>query len=206
MVAWRGGTDAMRAALVQAPDAEAQFSAKLAGGSIPRVPGTTVFLTRSLQRIPRLVIDHVHFAGALPQHVITLSVVFEDTPRIVGPRCAIIDPIGDGVWHVVARFGFIEIPDLRAALKQAQGLDAAIDLDGAIFVASRDLVVHRADSRLFRRVRLALFAFLLPQRREDRGPLQSAAAKRRGDRAAGGDLTVQAVVLTVPPRVGVELP
>jgi KUP system potassium uptake protein len=160
MVTWRSGTDAVRAALAQAPDADARFAAKLAGGSIPRVPGTTVFLTRSLQKIPRLVIDHVHFAGALPEHVITLSVVFEDAPRIEGPRCAVIDRVGDGVWHVVARFGFIEIPDLQAALKQAAGLDAAIDLDGAIFVASRDLVVHRFDSRLMRRLRLALFAFL----------------------------------------------
>jgi KUP system potassium uptake protein len=160
MVTWRAGTDAMRAVLAQTPDADARFAAKLTGGSIPRVPGTTVFLTRSLQTMPRLIVDHVRFAGALPMHVITLSVVFEDMPRITGPRCAVIEDMGAGVWHVVARFGFIEIPDLQSALKQAQGLDPQIDLDGAIFVASRDLVVHRIDSRMFRRLRLALFAFL----------------------------------------------
>ena len=160
MITWRTGTDAIRTALAHSPDTEARFSANLAGGLIPRVPGTTVFLTRSVQKIPRLIIDHVHFAGVLPEHVIALSVIFEDTPRVEGPRCAMIDRVAKGVWHVVARFGFIEIPDLQSALKQTQGLDPAIDLDHAIFVASRDLVVNQSDRRLLRRLRLSLFAFL----------------------------------------------
>jgi KUP system potassium uptake protein len=160
MVSWRLGTDAIRAALARTPDDEVRFAVDLDSGRIARVPGTTVFLTRSLQKIPRLVIDHVHFNGSLPRHVIALSVFFEDTPRVTGTRCAVFDQIGEGLWHAVARFGFMEIPDLEAALKQARGLDPSIDLDGAIYIASRDLVVHRKNTRLRRRLRLSLFAFL----------------------------------------------
>jgi KUP system potassium uptake protein len=160
MVSWRLGTDAIRAALARTPDDEVRFAVDLDSGRIARVPGTTVFLTRSLQKIPRLVIDHVHFNGSLPRHVIALSVFFEDTPRVTGTRCAVFDQIGEGLWHAVARFGFLEIPDLEAALKQARGLDPGIDLDGAIYIASRDLVVHRKNTRLGRRLRLSLFAFL----------------------------------------------
>ncbi len=54
----------------------------------------------------------------------------------------------------------MEIPDLRRALRAAKGLDASVDLDTAIFVASRDLVVHKQGSKVLRRGRLGLFAFL----------------------------------------------
>jgi KUP system potassium uptake protein len=61
---------------------------------------------------------------------------------------------------VVARFGFIEIPDLRVALNHAQGLDKAIDLDKAMFVGTRDLVVSKPVRPALKGWRMALFAFL----------------------------------------------
>ncbi len=101
-----------------------------------------------------------HFAGVLPRHAIALSVVFEDTPRISGPHCTVVDDVGYGLWHVEARFGFFEIPDLRRALRNAHGLDAAVDFDQALFVGTRDLIVRKHESATLRGWRLALFAFL----------------------------------------------
>ncbi len=160
MVTWRTGVEAIRSALSQPPEAAETFLRTLASGSIVRSPGTMVFLTRSAQKVPRLVLDHVRFLGALPQNVITLNVVFEDTPRSAGPACQVVNVVAEGWWQVVARFGFMEIPDLRRALRAAQGLNPSIDLDTAVFLASRDLVVHREGSKVLRRGRLGLFAFL----------------------------------------------
>jgi KUP system potassium uptake protein len=61
---------------------------------------------------------------------------------------------------VVARFGFFEIPDLRRALSRAQGISSVVDFDKAMFVGTRDLVVHKRGSTVLRGWRLALFAFL----------------------------------------------
>jgi KUP system potassium uptake protein len=160
MVTWRTGVEAIRAALGQTPQDEATFLAELAGGRIPRVDGTTIFLTRSTQRVPRLIMDHVHYAGSLPRQVIALSVVFEPVPRLRGSSCSIVDNVGFGLWHVVARFGFIEIPDLRRALRQIPELCASVDFDTAMFIGTRDLVVHKPHSRILRSWRLRLFAFL----------------------------------------------
>jgi KUP system potassium uptake protein len=160
MITWRSGTDAIRASLAQKPELSQRFLTELETGMIPRVPGTTVFLTRSTQAVPRLIMDQVHFAGALPRHVIALGVTFESTPRIEGPACTVIDKVGDGLWHMVARFGFLEMPDILAALKRAEGLEAPVDLDHAVFLASRDLVVCRPGSSLLRRWRLSVFAFM----------------------------------------------
>jgi KUP system potassium uptake protein len=124
------------------------------------VDGTTVFLTRATQRIPRLIIDHVHFVGVLPRHVIALHVEFHDTPRSEGPTCGPVEEVAEGVWHLECHFGFMEIPNLRRALAEAKGLDASLDFESAVFIGARDLVVHKAGSRALRRWRLSLFAFL----------------------------------------------
>jgi KUP system potassium uptake protein len=160
MITWRTGINAIRASFTQIPLTAEQFLRDLEAGLIPRVAGTMVFLTRSRQKVSRLIMDHVHFMGALPQHVIALSVIFEETPRVAGPACTVINKVAEGWWQVVAQFGYLEIPDLRGALERAQGIDASIDLDKAVFVASRDLVVHKPGSKVLRGGRLALFAFL----------------------------------------------
>jgi KUP system potassium uptake protein len=160
MVTWRTGVDAIRASLMQAPETAERFLADLKSGLILRVQGTTVFLTRSTQKVSRLIVDHARFVGVLPRNAIAVSVVFETTPRVSGPACTVVEHLGDGLWHLAARFGFFEIPDLRLALRNARGLDFAIDVDSARFVGSRDLVVHKPHGAALRGWRLVLFAFL----------------------------------------------
>jgi KUP system potassium uptake protein len=160
MITWRKGVDAIRATLTQPAEAAEKFLSDLKSGAIQRVEGTTVFLTRSTQKVSGLIMAHAHFVGVLPRHAIALSVVFENTPRIVGPACSVIDNVGEGLWHVAARFGFFEIPDLRRALDQLHGLDEAVSFDKAMFVGTRDLIVQKRHGSVLWGWRLALFAFL----------------------------------------------
>src|SRR6266404_1240643 len=160
MVTWRNGVDAIKATLASSAEPGERFLSDLERGFIPRVEGTTVFLTRSTQKVSGLIMAHVHFAGVLPKHAIALSVLFEATPRIAGAHCTVVDQVAEGLWHVVARFGFFEIPDLRRALRDARGLDSAIHLDKAMFVGTRDLVVSKPVKPALRGWRMALFAFL----------------------------------------------
>jgi KUP system potassium uptake protein len=160
MITWRAGVEAIRATLQQPATAADQFLSRLKEGLIPRVDGTTVFLTRSTQKVSRLIMDHAHFVGVLPRHAIALSVTFENTPRVSGPNCMVVDTVGEGLWHVVARFGFLEIPDLRRALARAQGFSQPIDFNQAMFIGTRDLVVRKNKNARLRGWRLVLFAFL----------------------------------------------
>jgi KUP system potassium uptake protein len=160
MVTWRNGIEAIRRSLAELRQTPENFLAELKAGRIPRPPGSMVFLTRSTLTVPRLIMDHVRFTGALPQHVIALSVVFEETPRAAGPEAVAVQDVGDGLWHVVARFGFFEIPDVRNALAHARGLHSDFDPASAVFVGSRDMVVHKRGSSALRRWRVSVFAFL----------------------------------------------
>jgi KUP system potassium uptake protein len=160
MTTWRKGIEAIRAALVQPQEAVDRFLSDLKRGAIPRVAGTTIFLTRSRQKVSGLIMSHAHFTGVLPKHAIALNVQFETTPRIAGAHCTVVDNVGDGLWHLVARFGYFEIPDLRRALRDARGLDSAVDFDKALFVGTRDLIVQKRKGASLRGWRLTLFAFL----------------------------------------------
>jgi KUP system potassium uptake protein len=160
MTTWRTGVDAIHRERVRSSQSVETFLGDLAAGRILRVDGTMVFLSRGGATLSPLIVEHVKFGGALPRVAIALAVEFDPVPRITGPRCSHVEPLGPGLWRVVVRFGFFEIPDLAHALTQLEGLDAAIDVDQAIFIGSRDLVHHKPGSKVLRRRRLAVFAFL----------------------------------------------
>lgn len=161
MITWHLGTRAVKGSLRLPQHTAREFLQDLEHGVFPRTGDKTiVFLTRSQQKVSRLIVDYTRLAGSLPHNVIALSVVFEQVPRVTQPSCHVIDVVGNRFWHLVARFGFFEIPDLRRSLREARGLDADVDLDKVTFIATRDMVVYRPSSSALRRWALALFAFL----------------------------------------------
>jgi len=160
MATWRSGLDSVRVSLSQTAKTPETFLAELQAGHTPRVPGTALFLTRDDGHIPPLLVDHVAHMGALHRHVLILTVAFAETPRAPDEAPGVVEEVGEGIWRVKIEFGFIEIPDLGAALRKLSGLDPAIDLDCAIYFASRDIVVPRASGSHLARVRTAIFAFL----------------------------------------------
>jgi KUP system potassium uptake protein len=108
----------------------------------PRVAGTGVFLTRATRPIPALMVRHVEQFGALPRAVVSLTVEFDELPRVDRKDRVAIERIDDHFYHVTARYGFIEVPNLRDALGKAAENGCDIDLSDAIFFGGRDEVVR----------------------------------------------------------------
>jgi KUP system potassium uptake protein len=97
---------------------------------------------------------------ALQETAVTVTVIFEETPRVAEPSRAEVQPMTDGIWHVVVRFGFIEVPNLVTALMRAKELGCPVRLDDAVYFVARDEVVRRQNhSRLWSWQRM-LFAFM----------------------------------------------
>jgi KUP system potassium uptake protein len=160
MTSWRSGIDALHACLMRNEQEPKQLLADLEAGRVPRVPGTAVFLTRSAQKCPRILVEHVAHMGALHRSVVALRVVFKEVPRVTEHERWTIEPLVAGIWHAVICFGFIEIPDLSLALKAIKDLDGSIDLEHAVYFGTRDQVVRKPGSTVLSHGRLMLFAFL----------------------------------------------
>jgi KUP system potassium uptake protein len=160
MTTWHRGTRAVAAKLAEGEESPDAFFAELKSGRIARVPGTAVFFTRTARRIPTLLLNHVAQMKALQETVVTLTVIFEETPRVAEPNRAEVQPMADGIWHVVVRFGFVEVPNLVTALMRAKELGCPVRLDDAVYFAARDDVVRgQNQSRLWPWQRM-LFAFM----------------------------------------------
>jgi KUP system potassium uptake protein len=160
MMTWHRGTRAVAVKLAENEGTPEAFLAELASGRIARVPGTAVFLTRTARTVPPVLLNHVAQIKALAETVVTLTVRFEETPRVDEPDRAEVLHLGDGLWHVVVCFGFIEVPNLVIALARAKELGCPVHLDDAVYFAARDDVVASQDHpRLWAWQRM-LFAFM----------------------------------------------
>jgi KUP system potassium uptake protein len=160
MVIWRLGLDKFRRISARRTNAHGELEAALRHGRIPRPPGVAVFLTRTCRGMPSVILDYVAHTGALHATALAVTVSFRQSPRISPARRVTIRELGDGVWAAKVRFGFVEIPDIPAALAGAKALEGNIDLDKAIFFAPRDRVMPKPRRLGLGRLRLALFAFL----------------------------------------------
>jgi len=87
---------------------------------LPRPPGTAVFLNRGGTTTPlsmRANVDRIH---VLQRHVIIVSVDTVPVPRVADAERITVEALGDagdGIFYVVARFGYTEQPDVPAALR-----------------------------------------------------------------------------------------
>jgi KUP system potassium uptake protein len=160
MTTWHQGMEAIRRSLAQRPEAIDDFIAKLKSGRIVRVPGTAVFLSRTETTIPAVMVRHVAQIHALQENVVSLTVRFEEYPRVPLDQRAVVERITDDFWHVTIRFGFIEKPDLSSALACAKEKGCLFDLDEAVFFAARDEVVRRPVPPRLTPWQRMLFAFL----------------------------------------------
>ncbi len=160
MTTWRRGVDAMRAKLGEVEGKPDEFLANLKAGGIMRVPGTAVFLSRTTTPVPIVLIHHVAQMGALPTQVVTLTLVFDEVPRVGGDHRATFETIAENFWHVTVRFGFIEVPNVLVALSSARARGCPVSLDDAVFFAARDDVVRARAHRRLSGWRRMIFAFM----------------------------------------------
>ena len=65
-----------------------------------------------------------------------------------------------GFWHITVHFGFVQVPDIPAALRQAKDRGCPIDLEDAIYFGARDAVVCSKRRSWLVRASLRLFTLM----------------------------------------------
>jgi KUP system potassium uptake protein len=159
MTTWHSGLEAMRRAQERDKLSIAQFARQLREHKVPRTPGTAIFITRLRGEIPALIAEHVRQMGSLYEHAIALTVIFDGKPRVNPDNRIKFERIGEGFWHLVVRFGFIEVPDVARAL-HSDKVHCPVDLDNAIYFSERDYVVQRSRKPRMPAWQRRLFSFL----------------------------------------------
>ncbi len=125
-----------------------------------RVEGTAVFLTARSDAVPHALLHNMLHNQVLHSQVVLLTVVSEDRPRVPEQERFEVEAYGDGSFRVLLHFGFMDEPDVPAALKLCHLDDLDFTLMRTTYFLSRETVIA---SRLegMSRWRGNLFAFLL---------------------------------------------
>ena len=84
-----------------------------------RVPGTAVFMTSNLIGTPPTLLHNLEHNQVLHERVVLLTVVTSDAPHVDEDGRLSVETLGQGFYRVTLRYGFMEEPDVPAALATA---------------------------------------------------------------------------------------
>ena len=147
MYSWHRGVSAIIERIAENPDPIETFMARLATERIARPPGTAVFLTRSLKDTPPVVAWYVTHARALQQQVIAITVETTSTPRVAEDTRFSIAEVAPGFWRAVARYGFMERPDVPRLLEDFSTKGCTIDLSDVTYYVGLETIIPREDGK-----------------------------------------------------------
>ncbi len=124
-----------------------------------RVSGTAIFMTAANDKVPLALLHNLKHNKVLHERNVMLAVETLNEPRVDQKDRVFRQDLGDGFHRINLRFGFMEDPDVPAAL-DAYESDIPLDPMDTTYFASRETVIASA-RRGMPIWRDKLFAFML---------------------------------------------
>ena len=144
MTTWQKGREIVTRAREKAEGPLREFINGLRECKPPlvRMSGTAVFLNRGKETAPLAMRANVEHNRVLHRHVIVMSIDTVPVPRLSDDERITIDELGykrDGVIHVSACYGYMERPNIPAALRllDPAHTEGNIDVDAASYFLSK---------------------------------------------------------------------
>jgi KUP system potassium uptake protein len=142
MVTWKRGRDILRERLKEITMPLPTFLESISRGSIPRVPGTAVFMTSEPGGAPVVLLHHLKHNKVLHEQVILLSIQTADVPDVPSAeRVTTLERMESGFLRVIARYGFMQSPDVKEilAVLRTQGVKTK-PLDTSYYLGREELI------------------------------------------------------------------
>ena len=155
MITWRDGRRLLAETLKKEDLPVDLFLRDVERRKMVRVPGTAIFMSSALSGIPRTLGHNLKHNKILHERVILLTVVTEEVPRVAPEDRVHVEPFSQGFTRVILHYGFMEEPDVPAALAAAaeRGVEYK-PMDTTFFLGRETIVVGKADAMARWRKRL----------------------------------------------------
>jgi len=161
MLIWHRGVDAASRTLRDKVIPVADFLAEIDAASIPRVPGTAIFLTRLQCGTPPVMKWHVKRNGSLHSQILALNIDIDNVPRVaMADRIVITEPV-PGFRCAIARYGFMERPNIPLLLRDHRVFSSAAIMDNATFYLGHETIIRREDASRLPAWQRLIFAFMV---------------------------------------------
>ncbi|HWD83035.1 MAG TPA: KUP/HAK/KT family potassium transporter, partial [Kribbella sp.] len=144
MTTWQRGREVVTRERERAEGSLQEFIDELSSGKLPvrTVPGTAIFLNRGGVSAPLALRANVEHNQVRHEHVVIVAIDTEPIPRVPEDKRVTVDDLGygdDGITHVTIRFGYMERPDVPAALAllDPSESEGPLDLERASYFLSK---------------------------------------------------------------------
>lgn len=115
-----------------------------AANSATRVTGTAVFMTSTPEGVPPALLHNLKHNRVLHERVILLTVKVTDMPFFPEEERFHHQALGEGFHRVILRYGFMESPDIPAALKSLDRCGGEFRMMETSFFLSRQTLLPSA--------------------------------------------------------------
>jgi KUP system potassium uptake protein len=176
MTTWRRGRRILFDRIQEVALSDEDFLKSIARRPPPRVAGTAVFMDRTVDGIPLPLLHNLKHNKVLHEKVVLLTVKTENIPYVSDEDQAEVRELGQGLYRVVAHYGFLESPDVPALLKDLELPGVSFDPASTTYFLGRETLLaterpgmaiwrEKLFSWMVRNAQGAAFFFRLPPNR-----------------------------------------
>ena len=141
MTTWKTGRGIVAARLTARAIPLDAFMAKVGEHPPARVPGTAIFMTAQPRGAPAALVHNLQYNKVLHQHVVILMVTTRQVPHVPEEERLTVKDHGDGVAELTVCYGFMEDPDIPAALAAARHQGLLIDQEDVTYFLGRETLI-----------------------------------------------------------------
>ncbi len=116
---------------------------------VARVRGTGVFMAGNPTGTPLVLLHHVKANKVLHETVVLLSILTEEVPYIADAERLEVRAIGEGIWRALARYGYMESPDVTALIEQLRERGVPLKPSEATYYFNREMIITGGDTRMW---------------------------------------------------------
>jgi KUP system potassium uptake protein len=109
--------------------------------TVPRVPGTAVFLTGSAEGTPHALLHNLKHNKVLHQRNVLLTVCTEEVPYVPNKDRIELTDFGDGFYRVLLRYGFMQDTDIPKALALCERHGLSFEMMETSFFLNRETLI-----------------------------------------------------------------
>jgi KUP system potassium uptake protein len=138
MQTWQSGRASLMARMLREQKPVRDFLEELKRDPPVRVTGTSIFLDAKASGIPRALLNNIKFNRVMHEHVVLLTVVTREQPRIPASKRFTVTPVCEGIVRVVAQVGFMEKPNITEILREAESYGVPYEPEETTYFLSRE--------------------------------------------------------------------
>jgi KUP system potassium uptake protein len=141
MTTWKTGRRALAGLLISSARPIEEFLDSVRRHPPVRVPGTAVFMAGNASGTPPALTHNLKHNHVLHERIVLLTARTQQTPRVNERDRIQVEPLGEGFWRATVAFGFMEEPDIPAALRQIKDSRLVIDFKTVTYFLGRETLI-----------------------------------------------------------------